>query len=663
MDSRTDIVLDGNQYKIARSTGRGRDLRGTDQPKMASEEFTDADVPLTLDTWHLGAGHSQRLLRLPYRYGRNPALGSYSYDINPGTYSYAINGDGRQPRVFMPGPEMNPVTLTSATDKARWAMDVGSDTYFGGGRFAYRAINGSATSPQASVQDLGAANIGWDALNWSGNGLVGTDASGTAGTLWRVTPAVAWTSGTANRKTFAPAYYNSTNGFRLFGLTDTAGLNTLKTIPEDDGTAGRTPVTDANWGTPLSIGSYGGIVINKLVSNQDHVYVSSDRGLFDFDGSTAKAFNLTPSQAQRRNSENGIAGISKSGMVYYGHKHGVIRYQTTGLDAGHLWDVSFGVGLPNESPIRGQVTAMVADRGWVAQAIFNGTDTFICWGRDLNADETSVGPSPMLWHGGVIVLSGLQCYLLFISGQTDPPKLWIGAGANVQWCYLPRTDNPLQDSEYRFATSYSLILPGEHWGRLTTRKNLMELECEGDNLGVGASLSWKYSVDGGPQAVLGTANNSPVSLLLPSTEIIGRRIAFQADGTNTDTAGANIRSVVLRATERVTIRALREYDVYLTEWGQDSYGGNDMTRVMKRLETLRSLVTASSVTMRDEFDETLQVLVLAPITWHEVFGDSTGAKTSYPTIVATVRLKVLKRLGTTFTWDSGSKFDTGKQWS
>ncbi len=193
MDSRTDIVLDGKLLKIARSTGRGRDLRGTDQPKVATETFTDADIPLMLDTWHLGAGYSQRILN--------------------GTYSYGINADARQPRVVMPGPEMNAVSLTSATGLARWAMDVGADTYFGGGRYAYRAVAGSATSPQANVQDLGAANIGWDALNWSGNGLVGTDATGVAGTLWKVTPAAAWSSGTANRKTLAPAYYNSTNGF------------------------------------------------------------------------------------------------------------------------------------------------------------------------------------------------------------------------------------------------------------------------------------------------------------------------------------------------------------------------------------------------------------------------------------------------------------------
>jgi hypothetical protein len=555
---------------------------------------------------------------------------------------------------------MNPVTLTSATGLARWAMDVGSDTYFGGGRFAYRAVGGSATSPQASVQDLGAANIGWDALNWSGNGVVGTDASGTAGTCWKVTPGNVWTSGTANRKTFAPAYYNSTNGFRLFGTTDLNGNNEIMTIPEDTGVAGSTPVTAANWGTSIKVGPFGGVVINKLVANNDHVYASTNQGLFDFDGSTGKAFNLMSSQANRRGTENGIGAVSARGMVYYGHKNGLTRYQTTGLDAGHLWDVSFGMGLPNESPIRGQVTAMCQDRGWVAQAIWNGTDTYICWGRDLNSDETSIGPSPMLWHGGIVVLTGLQCYLLFISGQTEPPKLWIGAGANVQWCYLARTDNPLQDAEYRFATSYSLILPAEHWGRVSTRKNLMELECEGENLGIGTSIGWKYAVDGGAFAVLGTANNSPTSVLLPGTEIIGRRIAFRADGTNTDTAGANIRSIVLRATERVTIRALREYDVYLSEWGQDSFGGIDSTRVLKRLETLRALVSAGAVTLRDEFDQTLTVLVLAPITWHEVFGDSTGAKTQYPSIVATLRLKVLATAGgTTFKWNDGTLFDSG----
>lgn len=642
-NARSDISLDGALYKIARSTGRGRDIRGTDQPKVATEAFTDADIPLVLDTWHLGAGYSQRILA--------------------GTYAYGVNADCRQPRVVMPGPELNVVTLTASTDVARWAVDVGTDTYFGGGRYAYRAINGSATSPQANVQDLGALNIGWDALNWSGNGLVGTDVSGTAGVLWKVIPAGTWTSGTAKRKTLAPAYYNSTNGFRLFGHTDLAGGNELQTIAEDTGVAGTDPITAANWGTSIKIGAYGGLVINKLVSNQDHVYVASDRGLFDFDGATAKAFNITPAQGYRRNSENGIAAHAGNGFVYYGHKHGLIRYQAVGLDAGRTSDVSFGYGLPNETPIRGQVTASCQDRGWVAQAIYNGSDTYICWGRDVGSGEPMIGSNPMLWHGGLVKLTGLQCYVLFISGQTNPPKLWLGYGANIAWCYLARTDNPLQDSDYRYATSYSLILPAEHWGRPSTRKNLMELECEGDNLGVGASIAWKYSADGAAvPAVLGTANNSPTSVLLPTTEIIGRRLQFQADGTNTNTAGANIRSLVLRAAERVNVRAIREYDIYLSEWGQDSFGGVDATRVLRRLEDLRSLVSSAGVTLRDEFDETLRVLVLPPITWREVFGDSTGAKTQRPSLVATVRLKVLARLttGSTFAWNDSTKWNSGK---
>jgi hypothetical protein len=192
----------------------------------------------------------------------------------------------------------------------------------------------------------------------------------------------------------------------------------------------------------------------------------------------------------------------------------------------------------------------------------------------------------------------------------------------------------------------------------------MELEVEGDNLGIGATISWRYSVDGGAQALLGSANNSPTSTLLPTTEIVGRRLAFQADGTNSNTAGANIRSLVLRAAERVSIRALREYDVYLSESGQDNFGGVDSTRVLKRLEHLRSLESAGSVTLRDEFGETISVLVLAPIVWREVYGESGGVKThgpAGPSIIATVRLKVIRRLSSTFLWDDGTKWDSGRQ--
>lgn len=652
---RDDIVVNGLQLKLYRQNkGPARGIAGTDQAQLATDQFIDEDLPQRQDTWHLGAGYSLRLI--------------------PGTYAYAINGDGRFPRMFQPGPLMNAVTLTSATDSCRWAMDVGSDTYFGGGRFAYRAVGGSASSPLASTNDLGAANVGYSAVNWIGNGYVGTDASGTPGTLWKVTGANAWSSGTANRRHLTPAYYNNTNGYRLFGQTDTAGLNEVKTIdPASD------PLVNASWGTAITFGDASGVTINRLVALQDHVYAATDRGLFDFDGATGKSFNVTPQIGQRRNSQNGLACHVGDQWVYFGHKHGLSRYQAQGLNAGVVAPVTFGHGLPNETPIRGQVTASCQDQGWVVQAIWNGTDTYICYGREIAAGDTiaseqlglGYGPSPlaispnqMLWHGGLVKLAGVQCWMLFISGQTDPPKCWVGAGANVQWFTLPRTENPQQDSEYRFATSYSVIMPYEDWGRPATNKNLIQLDVEGDNLGIGASIAYKYSVDGAAFASLGTANSSPLATVLPGTEIIGRRIALRADGTNSNTAGANMRAYILRAAERVTIRALRTYQVDLMYDGGDRLGGHRMSQPLKTLEALRTLAAAGQVTMRDEFGATLTVLIKPPVEWHEVHSDSVSDKEQGALhLVATLRVSVLKRLSGTFHWNDGTTFgQSGKSY-
>lgn len=649
---RSDIVLNGMTLKLFRpnQNRQARGIHGTDQPQLASDQFIDEDLPVAVETWHLGAGYTQRIV--------------------DGTYSYAANGDGRFPRLFCPGPQTNLITLTSATDSARWACDVASDTYFGGGRFAYRAVNGSATSPLAADNDLGAGNVGYSAQNAFGDAYIGTDASGTPSTLWKITKAHAWSSSTAKRRQLTTALYNSVNGFRMFGMTDTAGLNTIKTVLVDNSVD---PLTDGNWGTPITIGDYGGVTINDLTALQDHVYVGSDRGLWDFDGSTGLAFNLTPWMAQRHNSENGIAATVGNQWVTYGHKWGLLRYQAQGVDTGIVQDVSFGHGTPNETPIRGQVTATCMDQGWTVQAIYNGTDTYICWGRDKGFYEYGfdqsgnqqlafgVGSSNMLWHGGLIKLAGAKCYLLFISGQTDPPKLWFGNGANVGWCYLARTENPLQDSEYRFATSYSLWMPYEHWGRPTTPKNLVELDVEGENLGVGASIAVSYSVDGQPYASLGTANGNPWTQLLPGTEIIGRRIGLEYDGTNTNTAGANLRGTLLLAAERVRVRHLKEYQVLLSWDSSDRYSGRNMSRPAKTLAALQALTTAGAVTLRDEFGQTLTVLVKPPVNVVEYRSDgNTDKEQPEPILVATVRCSILKRLTSTFAWNDGTVFDGTK---
>lgn len=659
--TRDDIDINGLRLRLFRQKPTGpRGIQGSDQPQLATDQFVDNDLPLRQDTWHLGAGYSMRLI--------------------PGTYAYAVNGDGRFPRMFMPGPQMNPVTLTSATDKARWAFDLGSDTYFGGGRYAYRAVGGSASSPLTNVQDFGSGVIGYSGIRFGNNGAdfgwVGTDdGTGKAGALWRVFTDNTWAGNLAslNRKHLTAAYYNSTNGYRMFGLTDTTGNNEIKTVaPGSDAT------TNGNWGTAFTVGDASSITINKLVALQDHVYVLTDQGVYDFDGGTGNTFNVTPAQAQRRNSENGIGGCTWNQWVMYGHKHGTLRYQAQGFNAGIVEDVSFGYRLPNETPIRGQVTAMCADRGWVVEAIWNGTDTYICWGRDVGAGDTvpnqqlglgygpsplALTPSPMIWHGGVIKLTGQKCYLLFISGQTDPPKLWVGNGANVQWCYLPRTENPIQDSDYRFATSYSVYMPWEDWGRPATAKNLIQLDVEGDNLGVGASIQFQYSVDNGPYAVLGSANGSPFDSILPGTEIIGRRISVAANGTNTNTAGANMRAYILRAAERVTVRQLRTYTVDLEYDAGDRFGGHRASLPLKVLESLRGLSQSGQVIMRDEYGENLTVLIEPPVSFQEVRSDGVSDKEQPQShLVATVRVSVLKRLGSTFKWNDGTTFNSGKVW-
>src|SRR3990167_3975933 len=119
---RADIILDGAPLMLYRS-GRGRAIKESSIPALAQETFSLADEPVEMETWHLGAFYSQRLI--------------------PGTYAYTTKGDGRWPRLFLPGPEMNTVTLTNGTTP-RCAADYGGEIVIGAGRYVFEIKIGRA---------------------------------------------------------------------------------------------------------------------------------------------------------------------------------------------------------------------------------------------------------------------------------------------------------------------------------------------------------------------------------------------------------------------------------------------------------------------------------------------------------------------------------------
>ena len=272
----------------------------------------------------------------------------------------------------------------------------------------------------------------------------------------------------------------------------------------------------------------------------------------------------------------------------------------------------------------------------------------------------------MLWHGGVIYLASSTCYLLHISNLVTlsgsvRPTLWVGSNNTVQWCYLPTSENPLQDSYYAYSTTYSLYIPGQDWRRTATPKNLLQIDVEADNLSPAVTLAINISIDGGAYSSFGTAKVSPQSAVIPSSEMIGRRMAFRYDGTGATTGGPNIRGILKRAAARVKTRAIRTYQIKLAEGQGDNYRGVDNRNPADVWYSLQALETGQQVQVRDEWGETLTCLVHAPVTREEIEETVRGNETR-TVMVATLTLSVLRRLTSPWRWGDGTLWGSGKQW-
>lgn len=668
--------LDLTLYQFSTAaTGRQNAQSGNDQEsnvvQVSGEPVDVSEEPLVMDTFHLGFGYSWRLLA--------------------DTYAYAENADARFPRLLLPGPFVNEVTLPSGTGigPPRCGSDYHGDFYVGAGQYIYRVPSGTGTP--VSDHDLGAGIVAWSMDTFLGNLYVGTSTGQTSAS----SPAAlhqnatgTWTGSGPNRKCIAHAWYQA-SASGTFGAWQLIGSDTLSSVTN----CATAPMTSTNWGASISVGdtTYN---INSLVSDQGHVYVAKTNGLHDVDGTTGFTPNLMPFFEAAIDDDNGASTLNANGSVYVNDIAGLFRLDVSGgSTTGRITTVTPGHGLPNETPVRGKILAMTTYGAWVIAAVYNGRDTYVMWGRDIRQGDagtspfgygagygpgpSAIGPSPMLWHGALVVIPNEMCRMLAISGLTSPPRLWMGSWnpttstPHLRWCTIARTENPLQDTEYRFATDWRVHIPGQDWQHPLTTKDLLQIDVQADGLGPAASIDFEVSADEGPLQDFGTASTSPQSSVVGADDLFGRRLALCVDGTNPPDSPPAVRAIMLRAQLRPALRRVRTYDVLLGEGNVDRFGGREITRPLTTYQALEPLQWGGRVTLRDEFGEHWPVLVLPPINRRVIYlrGES-GKGTAEPVIVATLNLKLLggdPALSVTrppVYWDDGtSAWDTTDYWS
>lgn len=463
-----------------------------------------------------------------YRDGKN----GYGYS-EPGIvedgYAYASNDtldfgsglDARSPGVIMPAGAITETDLSSFTNigAVSDSFVLGGSYYLLAGRLLIKVLSGYSTVSQ--VADLGAGGNLFDQV------AVGR-FSGTLYAWLGCTLGFAKYDGTTFTSTtsfvrdkMSSVRWDTTDGVAAQRLVSSTGANYLHCALTTD------PMTSGNWSatTPVDY------PVLRIVSTGRHAYLSTLGGVYDVDD-LGQPVNLSPYTIpdDRTSPNQGVAAYAWDGNVLYG--------ALTGLDAVDISQPGIkqqqanyilpgdAVGIPNETPIYGTVQAFTNDGGWVVASVYNGTDSYILYGK-RRARLGFPGPGEWIWHGALAVYRSMNVNHLRVTAFINADgvlerRLWAGAVTHAGAIRLfhqslPVTTTARQDSlnstPHRYGTAGTLYLTPTHFQSPGQQHSLTQGLIESRNADSTHTLALAASSDGGSYgSTLLVADESPVEL-------------------------------------------------------------------------------------------------------------------------------------------------------
>ena len=508
-------------------------------------------------------------------------------------YAYGLNVDTRSPGTVVPSGAITEVDLSSLGVTTGYVSQQGSFTdplghfWILAGRYALKFTNGVGTPTVG--QDIGSGQQFYNGVSARYNGTAFVwigDATGFSkfdGTTWTRTTSFA-------RSLMATVYWSTTNGVSVQRLV---GADTSFTVKHCPMTAD--PMTAGNWSAAITPGdgTYG---INSMPASGRHVYIGTIGGLYDLDD-LEQTVNLTPYQTDQLNEYNNVAATVHDGFVICGAGVGAdaVDIRNPGIKQEEANWVMPGatVGIPNETPIYGRPTAFAKDAGWVVMSVFNGTDSYILYGKRRERLGFP-GPGDWIWHGALAKYSNqwvthMRVRLVNQAGVISR-RLWtctipynssdvVLAASRIFYQSLPVTTTPRQDAEnstaHRFSTSASIYMTPQTWNAPGEEKTVIRASFDTRDLGSGNSMSLYLSSDEAAYgSVLAAITESPsVNVPLASSAVTGQQIAPRIDMVGTSTVPPVLRSLTLRAIVDPDPVPMFTFDVWLQRDNRLTHGG------------------------------------------------------------------------------------------
>ena len=613
-----DIVLDGDLglmlYLDPTRTGNNP---AAASGSSASTEGTGVGAiqPVsTFDDFSGGMGHSRRTQE------------------SPNTYDYAIGVCTRYQGLAMPAGE---IVERPTRD---WGVASG-DTVVAGREF--RDGLWLVTSGRQTIEyDNFAAGTsfnsydggtGWKGISaeiFEGSLWLGTSNAGSTNGLREITSAGAVNNYGIHRGALAVVYWvvKGVGGYRLVA-TSSSG-ETVRHCATAPGVA-------LNWTDEISLASDG---FGSLVASNRHVYVVMSDGIRDVD---ARGYvpNITPYWRQNQSDDSGRAALIHDGRLIASHFEGI---DSVDITSGARQDVPTWIDpihtLPFEGPVRGTCTALATERGWLVAALFDGTDSYLCYGAPRERLGIP-GRGPYVWHGAEAVFRSQKITWMKVvsldAGDESQPRLWIATldlTTDLPRLFiqsLPQFGTPYSDfkagAAMRFITTgASLFLGADGGGDGAARKILTSHSIGSENLNTaGNNLVLSTSADGETEVVQGTATESPRAVFrapLTAGNLLRHRIDFNSQRGSP----AILRSLRSRY-EVVTDQTVhRHYRVLIGASTQQLGSARPRADARRTFRRLLQLQNADPVTMTDELGERLVVKVQAGSVKWTTIKDETG---------------------------------------
>lgn len=314
------------------------------------------------------------------------------------------------------------------------------------------------------------------------------------------------------------------------------------------------PMDTASWAsTQLPVGG-SEYAIERLVASDTTVWAIKKDGIYSIN-EQGWARNLTPYWRQMIHPNNGAAAMLYGGGIVASHGTG-LDFVRLGRDgqAAPVWIDPAQTGF-NETPVNGRVTALCNDGRWLVAAIYDGTDTYICYGEP----NTRGGGPPFIWHGAEHVITGQKVVSMLVytdPGAANPPRLWLlgwnGSIPTVAYVSVPGASSPLAQwgtdpTAFPFRTAYSLYFSEDEWDDPAARKVPIHGQVLSQNLADTRSLQVLARSNGdGSYSEIETLTASPSSEFDFDTDG-AYSFGWRVDGAGDVNNPAILRSLAIEA--------------------------------------------------------------------------------------------------------------------